>query len=53
MGWFVILMCPPNSLRNPNVGPKTKQWKKEKVGSCSLIRSISRVGRHARAPRWD
>jgi len=34
---------PPNSLRDPNVGPRVKQRKKKKIGACSLIRSTSRV----------
>jgi len=32
---------PPNSLRDPNVGPKTKQWKKKKIGAYSLIHGTS------------
>jgi hypothetical protein len=28
--------APPNSFRNPNVGPKMKQWKKKIVGAHSL-----------------
>jgi hypothetical protein len=45
----------PNYLRNPNVGPKAKQWKKKKVGACFLAFSTLKVGRHVRASmrlRW-
>jgi len=45
--------APPNSLRDLNVGPKAKQWKKEKVGARSLTRSTSRVGGCTKAPGWD
>jgi len=36
--------APPNSLKDPNVVPRTKQQKKKKIGACSLIHNISRVG---------
>jgi hypothetical protein len=58
--WFYThtnVMCvsdtAPNSLRNPNVGPKMKQWKNKRVRAYSLVRSISKVGRHAGILRWD
>jgi hypothetical protein len=35
---------PPNSLRNPNVGPRVKQQKQKKIKACSLVRNTSRVG---------
>ncbi len=44
---------PPNSSRDPKVGPRTKQWKKKKVGARSLTCSISRLRGHAEATRWD
>jgi len=47
------MTCPPNSLKDPKVGPKTKQQKKKKVEAHSLTRSTSRVGRHVGAPGWD
>jgi hypothetical protein len=43
---------PPNSSRDPKVGPKTKQWKK-RIGAHFLSHSISGVGGHVRAPGWD
>jgi hypothetical protein len=36
----------PNSLRNPNVGPKVKQWKKKRIETCFLTYNISKIGRH-------
>jgi hypothetical protein len=45
--------APSNSLRDPNVGPKMKQWKKKGVGAHSLVCNTFRVGRGARTPRWD
>jgi len=44
---------PPNFLKDPIVGPITKQCKKKKVGACSLIHSISRVGGRGGALGWD
>ncbi len=44
---------PPNSLRDQNVGSKSKQWKKKKVRAHSLTHSISKVKGHVGAPRWD
>jgi len=44
---------PPNFLRDPNVGPIMKQQKNKKVGAHSLTCNISKVGRCARALRWD
>jgi len=43
----------PNSSRDPNVGPKTKQQKKKKVGAHSLTRSTSGVKGCVRALGWD
>jgi len=37
----------------PNVGPIAKQWKKKKVGVCSLTRTTSGVRGHVRALGWD
>jgi hypothetical protein len=45
--------APPNSSRDPSVGPKTKQRKKKIVGAHSLTYNISGVGGHVGAPRWD
>jgi len=45
--------APPNFLRNPNVGLKTKQWKKRKVGPRFLTHNTSRVGGYVGAPGWD
>jgi len=45
--------APPNSLRDPKVGPKAKQWKKNKVGARSLTCNISGVGGRVGAPGWD
>jgi hypothetical protein len=44
---------PPNSLKDPNVGPKTKQHKKKKVGAHSLTCNTLGVRRHARVLGWD
>jgi hypothetical protein len=35
------------------VGPKAKQQKKKKVGTCSLTCSTSGVRGHARVSGWD
>jgi len=45
--------APPNSLKDPNVGPRAKQWKKERIEARFVICSISRVGAHVGASRWD
>jgi hypothetical protein len=45
-----IYDVPPNSLRNPNVGLRTKQYKKKIIGACSLICNILGVGGHAAIP---
>jgi hypothetical protein len=44
---------PPNSLRDPNVGPRTKHWKKKKYGAHSLICNTSGVGGCVGTTRWD
>jgi hypothetical protein len=46
---------PPNSSRDPKVGPKAKQQKKKKkkVRAHSLIRNTSRVKGHVGALGWD
>jgi hypothetical protein len=44
---------PPNSSRDPKVGPKTKQHKKKKVEARSLTHITSGVGGCAGNPRWD
>jgi hypothetical protein len=49
----LLMMQPPNSSKNPKVGPKMKWWKKKKVGARSLIHNTSEVRRHVRAPEWD
>jgi len=33
---------PPNSSRNPKVGPRMKQWKKKRVGVSSLTHNMGR-----------
>jgi len=43
---------PPNSLRDPNVGFKVKQWKKKGVKANSL-HSTCGVGGCARTLGWD
>jgi len=43
----------PNSSKDPKVGPRTKQWKKKRVGACSLTCSILRVGGHVGVSGWD
>jgi len=43
---------PPNSSRDPKLGPKLKEWKKKKVGAHSLTHSTLGIKRHAKAPRW-
>jgi hypothetical protein len=44
---------PPNSSRDPKVGPRAKQQKKKRVGAHSLTHNTSKVGRHAEALGWD
>jgi len=44
---------PPNSSRDPKVGPRVKQYKKKKVGACSLTLNTSRVGGCAGVLGWD
>jgi hypothetical protein len=41
-----VFDTPPNSLRDPNVGPKVKHRKKKRIGACFLAHSTSRVGGH-------
>jgi len=43
---------PPNSLRDPKVCPRVKQWEK-KVGAHFSTRNTFVVGRHAKALGWD
>jgi hypothetical protein len=43
----------PNSLRDPNVGFKTKQQRKKKVETHSLIRNILKVKGHLGVSKWD
>jgi hypothetical protein len=40
---------PPSSLRDPNVGPRTKQWKEQIFGAHFLTRNTLGVRVHARA----
>jgi hypothetical protein len=49
----IFLDLPPNSLRDPNVGPKVKKWKNKRVGARSLTCSTSGIGGHVGAPGWD
>jgi len=44
---------PPNSSRDPKVGRRMKQQKKNKVGAHSLTCSILGVGECAGALGWD
>jgi len=44
---------PANSLRDPNVGPKMKQWKKKKIGAHSLTHGTSGVGGCVTVLGWD
>jgi hypothetical protein len=44
---------PPNSLRNPNVGPITKQRKNKRIGARFLTCNTSRVGRCVGILGWD
>jgi len=44
---------PSNSSRDPKVGPKMKQRKKNRTGAHSLVRNTLRVGRCVGAPGWD
>jgi hypothetical protein len=48
-----LVDMPPNSLKNPSVGPRAKQRKKKKVGAHSLTCSTSGIGGHAIALGWD
>jgi hypothetical protein len=48
-----LVNAPPNSLRNLNVGPIMKQWKKKKVEACFLACNTSRVKRHVGVSGWD
>ncbi len=48
-----IYDVPPNSSRDPKVGPKMKEWKKKKIGARSLTHNTSGVGGCDGAPRWD
>jgi hypothetical protein len=50
---LVDVHVPPNSLRDPKVGPQAKQQKKKRVGASSLTHSTSGVGGHVGASRWD
>jgi hypothetical protein len=43
----------PNFLRNPNVGPEVKQWKRKRIKAHSLTYSTSRVGKHVGVLGWD
>jgi hypothetical protein len=45
--------APPNSSRDPKVGPRAKQQKKKKVWACSLTHNTSGVGRCVGVLRWD
>jgi hypothetical protein len=44
---------PPNSVRDPKVGPKMKQQKKKSVGAHSLTHNTSGVGGCVGALGWD
>ncbi len=44
-----IIDAPPNSLKDPKVGPKMKQWKKKKFHAHSLAHSTSGIRRCAGA----
>jgi len=44
---------PPNSSKDPKVGPKMKQQKKKRIGAHSLTRSTLGVGGRVGALGWD
>jgi len=44
---------PPNSSRDPKVGPEAKQWKKKRVGAHSLTCNTLGVGGCVEALGWD
>jgi len=44
---------PPNSLKDPNVNPRAEQYIKKRVMAHSLIRNILKVGKCAKASKWD
>jgi hypothetical protein len=44
-----IFDMPPNSSRDPKVGPKVKQRKKKRVGACSLTHNTLGVRGHVGA----
>jgi hypothetical protein len=44
---------PPNTLKDPIVGLRVKQWKKKIMRACFLIHNILRVGGRVGALRWD
>jgi hypothetical protein len=44
---------PPNSSKDPKVGPRVKQWKKKRVKARSLTRNILGVGGCDGALGWD
>jgi len=46
---MTLVDAPPNSSRDPKVGPRVKQRKKKRVGAHFLTPNTSGVGRHARA----
>jgi hypothetical protein len=48
-----VFDTPPNSLMNPNAGPRVKQRKKVKSGACAVTCNTLGVGGHAGASRWD
>ncbi len=50
--FHILIDTPLNSVKDANVGLRTKQRKK-KVGAHSLTRNTSGVGRRAGALRWD
>jgi hypothetical protein len=45
--------APLNSLRNPNVGPRMKQWKNKRIRARSFACNILGVGGHVKALGWD
>ncbi len=51
--FFESIDVPPNSSRDPKVGPRPKQWKKKKIGEHSLTRNTLGVGGRVRALGWD
>jgi hypothetical protein len=51
--FHILIDTSPNSLRDLNVGPRTKQQKNKRIGAHSLTHNTSGLGMCIRIPRWD